>query len=391
MSQHNSRAVDVVVVGGGVIGLTIGWRARARGLSVAVLERDRVGGGTSHHAAGMLAPIAEATPNEESLLELGLRSARRYADFADEVREAAGVSEVGYLGCGTLLVARDGDEAEALEHGFELRRRYGLRVERLRASQARRLEPGLAPALRRALDVPDDHAIDPRALTAALAKAVRRGGGEVAERTAVAALQLSGDRVAGVRLDDGTTWVAANVVIAAGVWSNQIDGIPPDARIPVRPVKGQILRMHDPAGTGLLSRVIRMGPTYIVPRGDGRYVLGATQEERGFDTTVTSGAAFELLRDAVELVPGVSELVLDEFTAGLRPGTPDNLPVIGPSYVGGLHWAVGHRRGGILLAPATAELVVSSLTGEELDSTAAAFSPARFDCAPLSTPVGSAT
>ncbi len=125
--------------------------------------------------------------------------------------------------------------------------------------------------------------------------------------------------------------------------------------MPLRPVKGQILRLHDPAGPGLLTRVIRMGPSYITPRGDGRYVIGATSEERGFDQTVTAGAASELLRDASELVPGISELVLDEFTAGLRPATPDNLPAIGPAPgCDGLFWAVGHRRGGILLAPATA-------------------------------------
>jgi glycine oxidase len=381
LSQGNMRAVDVAVIGGGVIGLAVAWRARARGLTVVVLERDRAGAGTSHHAAGMLAPIAETAPAEESLLELGLTSAREYPSFARELADAAGVADVGYRDCGTLLVARDADEAEALERGLELRRRYGLAVERLRASEARRLEPGLAPALRLALDVPDDHAVDPRALTAALAIAIQRAGGEVRELTAAAGVELSDQRVTGVVLADGSRLPARDVVIAAGVWSDKLTGIPPSAQVPLRPVKGQIMRLHDPAGPGLLTRVIRMGPSYIVPRGDGRYVIGATQEERGFDTTVTAGAAFDLLRDAAELVPGVSELVIDEFTAGLRPGTPDNLPVIGPSTVEGLHWAVGHRRGGILLAPLTAELVVRSIAGETLDPLAAGFSPGRFAAA----------
>jgi glycine oxidase len=186
-------------------------------------------------------------------------------------------------------------------------------------------------------------------------------------------------------------------VVAAGVWTGQLEGVPEPARVPVAPVKGQIMRLHDPAGPGLLNRVVRMGPSYIVPRGDGRYVIGATQEERGFDTTVTAGAAFELLRDAGELVPGVSELVLDEFSAGLRPGTPDNLPVIGASSIAGLHWAVGHRRGGILLAPVTAELIVAGLLGQDPDLPSAAFSPARFQASPApatagrSAPAGSAT
>lgn len=378
MSEHNPEAVDVAVVGAGAIGLAIAWRALVLGLRVVVLERDLAGGGTSRVAAGMLAPIAEVTPAEEPLLELGLRGAADYPRFARELARAAGVAGVGYARSGTLLVARDADEAEALERELELRQRYGLTVRRVRASEARRLEPGLAPALRLALEVPDDHAIDPRALTAALVAAVRRAGGEVREQAAVGAVELAGGRMSGVVLADGSRLPARNVVIAAGVWAAAVDGIPAAVRAPVAPVKGQIMRLHDPAGPGLLTRVVRMGPTYIVPRGDGRYVIGATYEERGFDTTVTAGAAFDLLRDASELVPGVSELVLDEFSAGLRPGTPDNLPVIGESAVEGLFWATGHRRGGILLAPVTAELVCSALLGEEPSPLAAAFSPARF-------------
>jgi len=171
------------------------------------------------------------------------------------------------------------------------------------------------------------------------------------------------------------------------VWSTAIAGLPPDAAVPLRPVKGQILRLHDPAGPGLLSRVVRRGGVYIVPRGDGRYVIGGTMEERGFDTTVTAGAVFELLRDAIELVPGVSELVIDECSAGLRPGTPDNLPVIGQGDVEGLYWATGHRRGGILLAPITAELMAGALAGAPMSELAAAFAPGRF----ISSPVRSAT
>jgi glycine oxidase len=382
MSERNASAVDVAVIGAGSIGLSIAWRASQRGLSVVVLDRHLAGGGTSAVAAGMLAPIAEATPAEEPLLELGLQSAQLYPGFVRELALAAGIDDVGYTRPGTLLVARDADEARALERELELRRRYGLSVRRLRPSEARRLEPGLAPALRLALEVLDDHAIDPRALTAALVTATRRAGGELRERTAARALAMSGERVSGVILDDGSLLAARQVVIAAGVWSSQLEGIPAAARVPVRPVKGQILRLHDPAGPGLLHRVVRMGPSYIVPRGDGRYVIGATSEERGFDTTVTAGAAFEMLRDAGELVPGISELVIDEFSAGLRPATPDNLPVIGGSAVEGLHWATGHRRGGILLAPITAELIAHALLGEDPGPLAAAVTPARFAPAP---------
>ena len=380
LSKHPVPA-DVIVVGGGVIGLSVAWCAATRGLRVLVFERGDAGHGTSHYAAGMLAPIAEVTPGEEPLLELGLRSARLYPRFLAELTEAAGIDDVGYTRCGTLLVARDADEAEALERELALRQRFDLPVERLRASEARRREPGLAPALRLALDVPGDHAVDPRKLLPALAAAVGAVGGEVREHTAVSGVKLIGDRVQGVVLEDGSAVRADQVVIAAGVWSPQLAGLPEADRLPVRPVKGQIMRLHDPAGPGLLQRVIRMGPSYITPRGDGRYVLGATSEERGFDTTVTAGAGFELLRDAAELVPGVSELVIDEFAAGLRPGTPDNLPAIGPGSVQGLHWATGHRRGGILLAPITGELVAGALAGDGLPADAAPFAPARFAAA----------
>ncbi len=377
MPEH-TQVADVVVIGGGVIGLSIGWRAAQRGMRVVVLERGRAGGGTSHHAAGMLAPVAEVVPAEEPLLDLGLRSARLYPSFAAEVAGAAGVDGIGYTRCGTLLVARDADEAEALERELALRLRLGLEVQRLLPSEARRREPGLAPALRLALEVPDDHAIDPRALTAALAAALRSAGGELREHCEASELTLAGGAVDGVALADGSSLRAGRVVIAAGAWSEQIGGVPERARVPVRPVKGQIMRLHDPAGSGLLRRVIRMGPSYITPRGDGRYVIGATSEERGFDRTVTAGAAFELLRDASELVPGVLELVLDELSAGLRPGTPDNLPAIGPSAVPGLHWAAGHRRGGILLAPATAEMVLAALAGDGPPAHAKPFAPERF-------------
>ncbi len=383
---EQTAAADVAVVGGGAIGLSIAWRAAARGLSVVAFERGRAGEGTSRFAAGMLAPVAEVTPGEEPLLELGLHSARLYPQFVADLVAAAGVDTVGYTTAGTLLVARDGDEAEALERELVLRQRFGLEVERLRPSEARRREPGLAPALRLALDVPSDHAVDPRALLPALARALRACGGELRENAPVAAVTRSGERVTGVELADGSRVSAGAVVIAAGVWSAEIRGLQtgPADPVPLRPVKGQIMRLHDPAGPGLLERVIRMGSAYITPRGDGRYVLGATSEERGFDTTVTAGAAFELLRDASELVPGVSEWVLDEFAAGLRPGTPDNLPAIGAGELEGLHWAVGHRRGGILLSPVTAELIVSGLLGESPPSpalAAEAFAPGRFAAA----------
>lgn len=375
-----SSSFDVAVVGGGVIGLSVAWRAAQSGLRVVVLERGEPGGGTSRVAAGMLAPVSEASLRERLVLDLGLRSARLYPQFVDELAAASG-ADPGYLVCGTLAVARDRDEAEALERELEVRRGLGLAVERLRASDARSLMPSLAPGVRLALLAEDDHAIDPTQLTAALVLAALAAGAEVRTGAEVAAISAGPDgSLSGVRLSAGEVVGAGQVVIAAGSWTGAIQGIPEPLAVPLHPVKGQIVRLHDPAGPGLLTKVVRMGNGYLVPRGDGRYVLGATMEERGFDTTVTAGAVFELLRDAGELVPGISELVIDEVSAGLRPATPDNAPVIGPSSLPGLHWAVGHYRNGILLAPVTAEAVAARLAGGELPDYAAPFGPERFVC-----------
>jgi glycine oxidase len=374
----STRSFDVAVIGGGVIGLAIAWRAAQRGLRVTVLERGAVGAGTSRVAAGMIAPISEARSTEQALLALSLASARAYPPFVAELARACG-EDPGYLACGTLAAARDRDEAEALERELAMRQGLGLPVRRLRASEARELEPALAPALRLALDIPDDHAIDPRRLTAALARAASEAGASVCTGAEVTEVAIAHGRVAGVRLTGGERVPAGQVVVAAGVWSGALGGIPDPARVPVRPVKGQILRLHDPAGPGLLTRALRMqGSGYVVPRGDGRYVLGATVEERGFDTTVTAGPLFELLRDAIELLPGLSELVIDELSAGLRPGTPDNAPALGPGAIPGLHWATGHYRHGVLLTPISAEIVVGMLAGEPPGELATAFSPTRF-------------
>lgn len=414
MADKGKSSVDVAVIGGGIIGLAVAWRAGQRGLSVAVLERDAVGGGASHVAAGMLAPVSEAEFGEHGrrLLELGLRSADVWPGFAAELERASG-TDVGLTRIGTLMVAHDDDEARELERQLAFRQSLGLRAIRLRASQAREREPALAPGVRLALEAPDDHSVDPRLAVAALRSACEREGVEVREQTAVAGLELEGrdplgddragglggqagrapaglrgGRVSGVRCADGTRLGAREVVIAAGSWSAQLAGLPEQARVPVRPVKGQIMQLRDPAGPGMLSRAVRYAGGYVVPRADGRYVLGGTMEERGFDPHPTAGAIYELLRDAHEVVPGVSELELRELNVGHRPGTPDNAPIVGRGALEGLVWATGHHRGGILLAPLTAELVVELLMGESSQAELlSACDPGRF-VAPASPAAG---
>jgi len=209
-------------------------------------------------------------------------------------------------------------------------------------------------------------------------------GVRLREHAPVARIELDGgsERVTGLTLEGGERLSAEEVVLAAGPWTETIAGLPPGARVPVRPVKGQILRLRDPAGAGLLRRVVRFQGGYLVPRADGRYVLGATVEERGFDPLPTAGGVYELLRDTHELVPGVSELEIEELSVGFRPGTPDNAPAIGRGALEGLTWATGHYRNGILLAPLTAELVAGVLAGDQPpDPLLSACAPVRFTAA----------
>jgi glycine oxidase len=364
--MSEKRPVDVVVVGAGVIGLSTAWRARQAGMSVTVLERERAGEGTSHVAAGMLAPVAEVEFGDAGrrLLELGLRSVAMWPAFASDLETVTGVS-VGLMQTGTLLAARDEDDARELERQLAFRQSLGLAVRRLRPSEARELEPALAPTVRLALEAPDDHSVDPRLVLGALTRACVQIGVEMRERSPVACVELDDTRgrIAGVRLEDGERVAAGQVVLAAGPWTERIAGLPAGAGVPVRPVRGQILRLRDPAGPGLLRHVVRFRGGYLVPREDGRYVLGATVEERGFSLAPTAGGVYELLRDAHELLPGLSELEIVEVSVGLRPGTPDNAPAIGRGAVEGLVWATGHYRNGILLAPLTAGLVARMLAG----------------------------
>ena len=383
-----NHPVDVLVVGGGIIGLSIAWRLRGAGSTVMVLERGHTGEGTSRVAAGMLAPIAEVEFGEvgRRILELGLRSAELWAGFAEQLAQESGI-DVDLLATGTLLLARDADEAAELERLLAFRQSLGLRVERLRPSRARELEPALAPTLRLALEVPDDHSIDPRTVLDALRSACLNVGVTLREDAPVAAVELSADelRVSGLLLESSERLAAKQVVLAAGPWTSAIEGLPVHARVPVRPVKGQILRLRDPEGPGLISRVLRFEGGYLLPRGDGRYVLGATMEERGFELAPTAGGVYELLREARELIPGVSELEIEEISVGLRPSTPDNAPAIGRGALDGLIWATGHHRNGILLAPLTAELVAGlvepSRRREDQAELLAACDPLRFAAA----------
>ncbi|WP_369356321.1 glycine oxidase ThiO [Streptomyces sp. cg2] len=377
------RHPDVLVVGGGIIGLVTAWRAAGRGLRVAVAD-PAPGGGAAQVAAGMLAAVTELHYGEETLLGLNLASAQRYPEFTRELEAASG-QRIGYRRSGTLQVALDADDRAHLRELHTLQVRCGLDSQWLTGRECRRLEPMLAPGVRGGLRVDGDHQVDPRRLAGALLAACERTG-VVFHRTRAERLTTAGGRASGVELADGTRLSAGQVVLAGGSLSGRLEGVPEAVRPPVRPVKGQVLRLRlpdpPPGGPPFLSRtvraVVRGNPVYLVPRESGELVLGATTEELGWDTTVTAGGVYELLRDAHELVPGLTELPLTESLAGLRPGSPDNAPLLGPTALPGLHLATGHFRNGVLLTPVTGDVMAELLSTGTVPEAARPFSPARF-------------
>ncbi|MBK3626015.1 glycine oxidase ThiO [Streptomyces sp. MBT49] len=384
--MSSPRTSDVLVIGGGIIGLVTAWRAAQRGSATAVAD-PAPGGGAAQVAAGMLAAVTELHHGEQTLLGLNLASARRYPDFAAELTELTG-HDLGYRRCGTLAVALDSDDRAHLRELHALQARSGLESEWLSGRECRRLEPLLAPGVRGGLRVDGDHQIDPRRLTAALLAACERAG-VVFHRVRAERLSVAGGRAAGVVTRDGSTLAAGQVVLAGGSLSGRLAGVPRDVLPPVRPVKGQVLRLTvPPRYAPFLSRtvraVVRGSQVYLVPRENGELVVGATSEELGWDTTVTAGGVYELLRDAHELVPGITELPLTETRAGLRPGTPDNAPLLGPTQLPGLLLATGHYRNGVLLTPVTGDAMAHVLATGELPDEARPFTPRRFGAAALS-------
>lgn len=346
-------------------------------MSVTVLDPE-VEGAASYAAAGMLAPVTEAHFGEEPLLALNLASARAYPRFAAELEEASGRPS-GYRATGTLAVARDLDDQAALDRLARWQEAAGLQVERLRSRECRVLEPGLASSVRGGLFVRDDHQVDNRALLAALRTACERSG-VVVRRDAVRRITVEGGRATGAEVDGGEHLRCGRCVLAAGAWSALVSGLPDDAKPAVRPVKGQLLHLNG-ASEAVPQHTIRGADVYMVPRGDGRLVVGATVEEKGFDTSVVAGAVHDLLRDAYELYPGVAELELNEVAVGLRPGTPDNAPLLGETRIGDLIAATGHYRNGILLAPVTARTIAHLLSTGHTPPEIQAFSPQRFGSA----------
>ena len=358
------------------MGLGIAWRLAQAGCAVSVYDRAEAGHGASWAAAGMLAAAVETEPGEEQLLALTLESQRMWPAFARELEAATKIS-LGYRDEGTIVVALTRDDADQLRFTYEFQKSLGLELEWLSGADARRREPHLRPGIPGAVLSLRDHQVENRRLVRALALAAQSAGAILHEHHPVREVDVSGGRVCAV-LTDRTRDPADVVVLAAGAWSREIAGVPSAHLPPVRPIKGQMLALRMDLSAPLLRHVIWLPRGYLVPRDDGRLLVGATVEERGFDDGLTAGGLLALIEGAWRAVPAIEELPVAETWVGFRPGSRDDAPMLGPSGIDGLVVATGHHRNGILLTPLTIEAVSGYILTGRLPDAVEPFTPQRF-------------
>jgi glycine oxidase len=325
----------------------------------------------------MLAACCEAEPGEEDLVALGRDSQARWPAFAEELLQLSGI-DVELRREGTLMLALTSDDQAKLAHELEFQHKLGLPLEWLSAGATRAREPHLAGKIAGSVFSPQDHQVDSRKLVAALRIAAERTGAEIREHRPVKEISVRAGRSIGVVLEDGTRVEADIVVLAAGAWSRGIAGLPPDRRPPVRPVKGQLLALRMDAAAPLLNHVLWAPGAYLVPRRNGRLIVGATVEEKGFDNTITAGGMLTLLEAAWRAIPAIEELPVDEIWVGHRPGSRDDAPILGRAPLDDLFYATGHHRNGILLAPVTADAMAKLILDDVVEPAIRPFGLERF-------------
>ncbi len=370
----SNQTFDVAVIGGGAIGCSIAWELAKRGQSVVLAERGTPGRETTFAAAGMLLPLGESK-RPGPFLQLALSSMKLWPGFAEELGESAGQS-VEYRASGKLLVAMNDHEAEEMRALHEWQSADGFDVRMLSSVEAREMEPALSAHMVIALFTPQDHQVNNRALGQALWTAAARAGVTVLTGTPVAGIKRTGEAVSGVQLADGSVLNARTVVIAAGSWAGQLTGLP--RTLPVFPVRGQMTSLA--SAPPLISHMVMSHRCYLVARGGAQILVGATVEQAGFKNFNTADGLRSLFDGVVELLPDAATLPVLETWSGLRPGTPDELPVLGADPdVEGLFYAAGHYRNGILMTPITAHAIADLITTGKSGADLSAFSILRFE------------
>ncbi len=366
------RTWDAVIVGGGIMGLGAAFELARERARVLVLERSVPGAEASSAAAGILGAQVEAHQDGPTF-ELALRSRARYAAWARALHEASGI-DIELRPSGVVRVAFDAADARktAREHGFQ--RRHGCRLESLDHDALRELLPSVTLEAKAGLHFPDDARVDPPKLLGALRIAAERSGASFESGALVKRIVSKGHRVEGVLLDNGSLVRGRNVVVAAGSWSSLVEGVPlPEGG--VIPARGQIVELLLPVP--LFQQVVFGPKCYLVPRDDGRVLIGSTLEFVGYRREVTASAVRNLLDAAIHLVPKLGDATLGRSWSNFRPYTKDTLPLIGCAGAEGLLLATGHYRNGILLAPVTAEIIAALVFGRAPPLEIGAFSPLR--------------
>jgi glycine oxidase len=362
---------DAVVAGGGIIGASIAFELAAEGLRIAVFDAQSPGREASWASAGMISPAPESS-QMAALLPISMESARLYPEFVQRVEEVSS-RPVGYRRDGALNLLLNGTQQSEFDEILALHRGAGLRAEMLSVHEARELEPALTSELRGAIHRPDEASLDNRLFTEATLEAARRKGAEIFPGNGAKALWAEGGDCKGLHLQNGRV-EAKWTVIAAGCFSAKIEGVA--AYAPVTPAKGQMMALRCEAVN--LRKDLWSGHMYLVPRHDGRIIAGSTVEYEGFDRSVTVAGMKKILNGAISLVPALESARIEETWAGLRPDTPDHLPILGPTDLDGLLIATGHFRSGILLTPVTARLTREWVTTQKVSQDWAPFSPLRF-------------
>ena len=360
-----NRAHDVVVVGGGIIGLSIARELAGR-KSVLLLDRGDTGQGTSRAAAGMLTPLSEAD-DQGPFFQLSRASLAMYDQFVDDLRRESSI-DVDYSTAGVLCLACSQQTASTQRRRYEWQHRAGFNVALLSADEVQRMEPLVTAPVINALFLPDERGVAPRRLVNALRESCLQRGVEIRTGVHVGAISPNTIHFA------DTTIEASSIIIASGVWSGEFRGVVPS--IPVSPRKGQILSLAMPPGA--FHHMIRWNHSYFVPRSTGELVVGATNEDVGFDVSITPAGLGRLLMDAQSISSHVGSYPILETWSGLRPATPDELPIIGPSDVPGVYYATGHYRNGVLLAPITAAIVADLVNARQPRIDISPYSPTRF-------------
>ncbi|MEJ6020389.1 glycine oxidase ThiO [Corynebacterium sp. H113] len=374
--EQQSDQKSVVVAGAGIIGLATAWRLLRRGWQVTVLDAEPVSG-ASYAAAGMLAPVSEVVWDQPTLYPLMITSGEMYAEFAQAVAKESG-ENVGYLDSETFVCAGDAADRQTLTDLMSLQHQMGMEVRRITASAARRAEPALGPGCVGAVEIPGDHQIDPRLFTTALLKILR----QQVVRAQVSEVLYDGDRAIGLRDTEGSDYLADEVLLAAGLNTGDIAGLPDTLELPLRPVYGDVIRMNvpqrlQPLVTRTIRGIVQGRPVYIVPRADGSIVLGATSREDSM-SGVSAEGVHQLLRDAYRLVPGILDCEITELTTRARPGSPDDVPMIG-RVAPHLTVSTGYFRHGILLAAVGSLIGADVVCDNDVDQDiATAVDPWRF-------------